>query len=136
MDDVWPLFGIDKRVGETELESLPHNKAAKDLVKSISIFRLADDDVFEFGVLHPSGVLREDPGLEGQGLVIHSLDEELVNEPLLFLGGWVLEERIGARSISGNLVPLATVKQLLLLRKQSDKRWGSTTFSSFRNPAA
>ena len=100
MHDKWPLFRVDEGVGECQLKSLPHDEAAENLVESVPIFRLTDDDVLQFGVLHPARVLGQDSGLERERLVVHRLDEEIVNQPLLFLRGRMLEERIRARAIA------------------------------------
>ena len=90
--DEGPLLGVDESVGKGQFKSLPHDEAAKDLVEAISVLRLTDDDVLEFGVLHPSGVFGQDACFEGERLVIHGLNEELVDEGLLLLGGRMLEQ--------------------------------------------
>jgi hypothetical protein len=48
--------------------ALAHDEAAKDLVESVAILWLADDEILQLGVLHPHRVGRLDPRLEGHRL--------------------------------------------------------------------
>ena len=43
---------------------LSHDEAAENLVESVSVLRLADDQVLQLGVLHPHRVLGFYPGLD------------------------------------------------------------------------
>ncbi len=77
VDDVGPLFAIHVCRGPRQLKGLPHDEAAKDLVESIPVFRLTDQQILQLGILHPNAVLRFDSGFETQCTMVNSLEKKI-----------------------------------------------------------
>ena len=81
-------------VGPGQLESLPHDKSSKYFVEPVPVFRLADNQVLQFSIFKPDRVLGLHAGFEWHGFVVDSVDEEVMNDVLLFEGGRNFEQRV------------------------------------------
>ena len=92
--DVGPLPSVDVRVGPGQLERLPHEEAAEDLVEPIPILRLADDQVLQLCVFHPDTVFRLHSCFETQSFMIHLFKDN--NRSLNPVSDPFLEQNIGS----------------------------------------